>query len=224
MKKLLILFICLLITLSSALSLTIEEKISTSTVAPGGTVLVTYTPKEYAGKIIWLVGRTVPTGWTIKAANGLILNEGRYGYLGFDITPMTVVLTAPNNPGTYTFIAGEWGVVEQLANNQTKQAEADYQNFIITVTGNPTTCISSWSCGAWSNVTGACGTRTCTDANACTTPTANPNPLTKTCGTEEKKDICENLPKLTGDCTVDGIILAFGALMLLAMFSRMMRK
>lgn len=225
MNKTFIFIVCLLVTLSSALALTIEEKVSATTVTPGGKILMTYTPKEYTGKVIWLVGRTVPAGFTIKPTNGLIINEGRYGYLGFDVLPMTVELTAPGTVGTYTLTAGEWGIVEQLANNQTAQAESTYSNIIITVSGTPvtnTTCTPNWQTGAWSNATDACGTRTVTDTNNCGISTGRP--VTSLSCTTAKKSICENLPPIAGDCTIDTIIWVFIGLMVMAMFSRMVRR
>ena len=35
-------------------------------------------------------------------------------------------------------------------------------------------CVENWTCGNWSNMTGECGTRTCTDSNNCTTITNKP--------------------------------------------------
>jgi len=35
-------------------------------------------------------------------------------------------------------------------------------------------CTESWSCGDWSDVVNSCGTRTCTDANACGTEVSKP--------------------------------------------------
>ena len=35
-------------------------------------------------------------------------------------------------------------------------------------------CTSVWSCTPWSDAANSCGTRTCTDTNACATPTNKP--------------------------------------------------
>lgn len=42
-------------------------------------------------------------------------------------------------------------------------------------------CTPNWGCGAWSDLAGDCGTRTCTDANSCGTTSGKPE-TSKTCG------------------------------------------
>jgi len=45
---------------------------------------------------------------------------------------------------------------------------------------NLTICIAVWGCGAWSDSGNSCGTRTCTDSNACGTDTGKPD-TSKSC-------------------------------------------
>jgi hypothetical protein len=75
-------------------------------------------------------------------------------------------------------------------------------------------CTSNFQCGAWSNTTGSCGTRTCTDLNGCASATTETKDCFTTCQFYETNK--------NGSCEINTtlILLLFGGLIAIRMLMR----
>jgi hypothetical protein len=101
--------ILLLIPMASAASVT--RSLSSETVPPGGAVTVTLTVDVSGGADYYAVDDVYPQDWTVTNAGlGSTEHSGHWKYIeieGAQNTQMTYQMTAPIEPGTYTF-SGEY--------------------------------------------------------------------------------------------------------------------
>jgi hypothetical protein len=81
----------------------------------------------------------------------------------------TTFIGTTSNAGLFnlTLIACELDTTELYCVNDTHQITINASEVV--------ECTEDWSCGAWSDVGDSCGTRTCTDANACGTTVSKPS-------------------------------------------------
>jgi len=149
MKKQIILITLFLLCIGLVSALTIDETVSATTVNQGEKITITYTPKDYQHKIAWVLQREVPDGWLLITQPGLLVEGNVYGMLGSGADPIVIEVKAPMVGGEYTFVGGEWAIIDILEDDSEIKADGEYSDFTVTVVGDNQCDANAWSCNAW---------------------------------------------------------------------------